>query len=171
MRARFLLFGLWGVAIVAAGFAACEDSSPSGGGGEGGGGGAGGCPSEVTALFTVTLTAAEGPVPPDTQVLVTWSAGEEPLFDLDDPTTHKTLEDGSNLVCDVDASGAPPTDLEALECHLWTSGATRVEVTAMGYLPIDQTLVPEFIDGCDVPIPTEVELTLEVDLDAGPPEE
>lgn len=167
VRARYWLFGLWGVAVAAASFSSCKESAPGGEGGGGGGGGQGGCPSEVTAQFTVTLRAKEGALPADTEIRVTWSAGEEPVFALDDPESYKTLEDGSNLVCDVDPNNPAPTDLEELVCHLWTSGPTRVEVAALGYVPLDETLVPEFIEGCDVPIPTNAEIELDVDMDAG----
>jgi hypothetical protein len=174
VRAHLPSWSLWAclslgaAAIFAASFAACEETTPGGTGGQGGGGGQGGCPNDIEAQFTVHLSVPGGTIPPDTRVKVTWSAGEEPIFVLEDPETYLTLEDGSNLVCDVDEATSAPTDLPELICHLWTSGPTRIEVTADGYIPLDETLVPpELLEGCDKPIPTDADLELELDLDAG----
>ena len=119
-------------------------------------------------MFTLLVTASDGPVPVDTTVKVRWSAGEEPSFQLDDPSTWKTLEQGSNLVCSVDP-GAPPTELTTLECALWTSGATEVEISSTGYLTHEQTYAPKFADHCDDPIPSDISVELMRDLDAGVP--
>jgi hypothetical protein len=108
-----------------------------------------------------------GPVPGDTTVRVKWSAGEEPEFILDEPDSWKTLEQGSNLVCDIERDAGPPSDLDELRCELWTSGATEIEITAAGYLTHDETLMPKEIDGCDDPVPSELEVELVPDLDAG----
>jgi hypothetical protein len=127
------------------------------------------------ALYQIVVATVSGePLPGDTTVAVRWSAGEEPVFVLNDPSTHKTLEDGSNVVCDVrggggaggatsngGAGGAPA--LASLRCELWTSGTTEVTVTATGYEELVENLKPETVDGCDMPVPSEVELTLEVD--------
>ncbi|MBI4705949.1 MAG: hypothetical protein HY744_33065 [Deltaproteobacteria bacterium] len=130
--------------------------------------GAGGCPTGPQAQFVLHVTAEDGPVPADTSLRVKWSVGEEPEFLLSDPTTWKTLEDGSNLVCQVDAdAGLPPGGLDELVCELWTSGATEVEVSATGYGTDKRTLMPEQIEGCDGPIPADVPIELVRALDGG----
>jgi hypothetical protein len=106
-------------------------------------------------------------VPPDTSLLVTWSTGEEPEFRLDDPSTWKTLEQNTNFVCDVERDAAPPTDLDELVCELWTSGATKVEANASGYLKAEQTFTPAEREGCDGPVPSDITVELQRDLDAG----
>ena len=40
------------------------------------------------------------------------------------------LDQGGNVVCNVDPSQPPPTMLDKLVCTLWTSGATEIEVSA-----------------------------------------
>ena len=143
--------------------------SEGGGNNGGGGGGEGGCgynPPE--ALFTLVVQAPEAEVlPQDLTIVVRWSAGEEPTFVLGDKTSWKTLDEGSNIACVLDHAAPVPTDLTELRCELWTSGTTEVEVQAAGYVPIDETLVPKLTSGCDVPVPSEVIVTLAVDLDAG----
>lgn len=152
----------------ALGLFACEETDPTGPGGTAtGSGGAGGCAIAPQPIFTLTLTAKDGPLPPDTRIVVTWSAGEEPPFVLDDKETWKTLEDSVNIVCEVDASKPPPTDLEELVCKLWTSGATRVEVKAMGYMDHDQTFTPAQSELCDGPVPSAVSIAIEREVDAG----
>lgn len=152
----------------ALGLFACEETAPSGPGGTAtGSGGAGGCAIAPQPIFTLTLTAEDGPLPPDTKIVVTWSAGEEPPFVLSDKETWKTLEDSVNIVCEVDASKPPPTDLEELVCKLWTSGATRVEVKAMGYMNHDQTFTPAQSEQCDGPVPSAVSIAIEREVDAG----
>jgi len=155
-------------ALAAAALCACPpDESPSSGGGHGGAGGGVDCPSGPVAMLDVTIQAASGPVPADTTLSVSWSAGEEPPFSLDDPATWTTLADG-NVVCDVDASEPPPTDLAALVCHLWTSGPTKVAVAAAGYTPWSGTFTPEYSAACKGPVPTAVRVTLTPLSDAGP---
>lgn len=124
------------------------------------------------ALFTIEIATEEGKLPLDTTVAVRWSAGEEPAYVLNDPTTHKTLEDGSNVVCQPGGSvgaggaggmggmGGQGGGLAVLSCQLWTSGTTEVTVTATGYPELLETLKPETLDGCDSPIPSDVELIL-----------
>jgi hypothetical protein len=165
------------ILVVSAFFAlpSCEDEPPSsvssgqtGSGGAGGSGG--GCPSMPHPMFTVTITASDGAVPPDTSLAVKWSAGEEPLFSLNDPTTWKTLEEGANVVCDVSHNAPPPTDLSELVCRLWTNGATKVVVSAAHYQNHTETLVALQSDPpCEGPIPQTVEIQLLPETDAGVP--
>lgn len=157
--------GLWGVALAL--FWACDDGSNSSGQ-TSTGMGAGGCPMGLPeALFTLKVRAKDGPLPPDTSVRVKWTAGEEPVFVLSDKDTWKTLDDGSNMQCDVDHDAPVPADLEELRCELWTSSATEIEVTAIGYVSVEQTAQPMEVEGCDEPVPSVVEIELLVDLDAG----
>lgn len=124
------------------------------------------CPNGPVAMLDVTIKAQSGPVPPDTTVLVSWSAGPEPPFELDDPKTWSTLAD-ANVVCDVDPKKPPPTDLVHLVCHLWTSGVTHVRVRAAGYVSFDGMLKPKYSAACKGPVPTEVDVMLKPLPDAG----
>jgi hypothetical protein len=117
-------------------------------------------------MLQLTIAAPPGPVPVDTSVAVTWSAGEEPVFVLDDPTTWHTLADG-NILCEVDPKQPPPTALASLVCHLWTSGATHVRVAAKGYVAYDATLKPKYSTECKGPVPTNVAVNLSPEPDAG----
>jgi hypothetical protein len=139
---------------------ACHDEAGVGSGGTGGTGqgGAGGCPTGPHAAFTLTITAADGPVPEDTALEITWSAGKQ-SFELDQPSTWKTLEDG-NLVCDVDRKHGPPVGLEKLVCELWTSGAADLVVIARGYQKRTQTLSPTMSERCNGPLTTDVAIEL-----------
>ena len=110
-------------------------------------------------MFELTLTAADGPIPPSTTIEVSWSAGQEPAFALDDPSTWKTIEE-ANLVCDIDASKPPPQDLTALVCHLWTTGATNLVVNAKGYTTFEKTYVPTHSDHCMSLVPTAVSVEI-----------
>lgn len=153
-------FGLWlGVVLVAViGAAACKSTAP-GGSSSSGSGGEGGCPVDPAPLFTLTLSAGDEPLPDDTTLQVTWSAGEEPAFVLGQPETHLTLDDGSNSVC-VAGQGTPT---KQVVCELWTSGATLVEVEASGYEAYSETLAPDEREGCDLPVPSEVDVVLLVE--------
>ncbi|MEZ4440374.1 MAG: hypothetical protein R3B72_14860 [Polyangiaceae bacterium] len=145
------------VALAIAG--ACGRSTPPGGSG-GGGAGMGGCPQVgAEPLYTLVITTeSAGPLPVDASLAVKWSAGEEPLFVLADDTTWHSLEDGSNLVCDVTAP--LPEEVFELRCGLWTQGATEIEVTGTGYLPHLETLMPQTQEGCEEPIASEVAVVL-----------
>ncbi|WP_434042117.1 MULTISPECIES: hypothetical protein [Sorangium] len=150
----------------AAAVGAC-DGAGGGGAGGAGVGGAGGCPvGPREAMFTITVRAPGGPVPPDTTVRVAWSAGEEPVFVLDDPTTWKTLEE-ANLVCAVDRAKPPPEALEALVCELWTAGVARVEISGTGYEDLEQTLTPVMSEACEGFIPQKVDIELVPAVDGG----
>jgi len=154
----------------AVGLTACDETDGTGGaGGQGGLGGEGGCPTEPRPMLILTITASDGPVPPDTRVKVTWSAGEEPELVLSDPSTYKTLDDEVNIVCDLDPLAPPPVDLEKLVCRLWTSGLTKVVVTVEGYGPHDETFSPKQSELCDGPVPTAIAIALEPEGDAGAP--
>lgn len=117
-------------------------------------------------MLNLLITGPAGHVPLDTRVMVSWSAGEEPPFVLDDKTTWLTLADG-NVICDVDTSAPPPSDLPELDCHLWTSGATHVEVRASGHEPYAATLKPKYSSICKGPIPTDVRVALAALADGG----
>lgn len=120
------------------------------------------------AMFVLTITAEDGDVPPGTKIDVSWSAGHEPTFNLDQPATWKTIEH-SNFVCDVDAT-KPPEHLAALVCHLWTTGATNLVVVAKGYTTFEKTYTPTFSEHCTALVPTaiSVELVPAPKDDAGP---
>ncbi|WP_437731150.1 hypothetical protein [Sorangium sp. So ce1335] len=150
----------------AAAVGACDGA---GGGGAGGAGigGAGGCPTGPReAMFTITVRAPGGPVPADTTVRVAWSAGEEPTFVLNDPTTWKTLDE-ANLVCAVDRAKPPPEALEALICELWTAGVARVEISGTGYEDLEQTLTPVMRERCEDFIPQKIDIELVPAVDGG----
>lgn len=138
-----------------------ESTSGSGGSGAGGEGGASGCLVVPQPTFALrVLVEAGGPLPPDTTVEVMWSAGKEPPFHLDDPSSWGTL-DTANIVCDVDPAGGPPLDLEVLSCELWTSSPTEVRVSAKGHVTEQSTYTAEPPEECNPePTPIEVELSL-----------
>jgi hypothetical protein len=142
---------------------ACSAPRPGGstGAGAGGAGGEGGaCPMNPQAMFELTITAAHGPVPRSTTVDVSWSAGQEPTFALEKPSTWKTIDDQVNLICDVDPGKPPPETLSALVCHLWTTGPTHVVVKAKGYTQHEETFVPTYSDHCQVFVPTAISVAL-----------
>jgi hypothetical protein len=121
-------------------------------------------------MLHLHITADDGPVPADTLLAVTWSAGAEPDFQLDKPSSWGTPADGSNVICDLDTTQPPPKDLAELVCHLWTSGATHVVVTAGAHAPYEATLKPETSADCGGPVPTRVAVHLAplAPSDAGP---
>ena len=154
----FFTFSFFGLATLVA----CTPRAPGGSTstGSGGAGGAGGaCPMGPQAMFDLTITAADGDVPPSTKLDVSWSAGQEPTFDFAQPLTWMTL-DQANVICDVDATKPPPEHLAALVCHLWTTGATNVVVAAKGYTTFEKTYTPTFSDHCDVLVPTAISVEL-----------
>jgi hypothetical protein len=117
------------------------------------------CTMTPQPTFALRVLAAEGaPVPPDTTVEVMWSAGTEPVFHLDQPSTWGTLET-SSLVCDVDPSQPAPVGLPVLTCALWTSSPTDVKVSAAGYVTKDHTYTADPQMGCE-PNPTPIEIKL-----------
>jgi hypothetical protein len=170
-RALLISFAIGLAAGGAIALAACEEGPPGGAGGQSGsaGGGGGACPDGPQPMFTISISAADGPVPPDTSLAVTWSAGSEPLFVLSDSSTWATLEDGANVVCNVDPKDPPSGPLEALVCRLWTSGPTEIVVAAQSYQNHTETLVPTMSERCDGPLPEDVAVTLYRQLDGGPP--
>jgi hypothetical protein len=113
-------------------------------------------------MLNLHIQATSGPVPADTKVSVSWSAGAESPFELDDPKTWASLADG-NVICDVDNNAPPPKDLAELVCHLWTSGATHVDVRAWGYVPFSKTLKPTTVEACKGPVPMDVPIQLALD--------
>lgn len=109
--------------------------------------------------FRVLLTAADGPLPPDTALVVRHGAGTVE-FHLDDPHSSSHV-----LFCGDparDGGSIAPGDagpLEVLLCELWTGGAAHVTVTATGYPTLDDDLAPKLESSC---LRTkDVELTLE----------
>ncbi len=149
--------------------AACEKETTTNAVSSSGAGGAdAGCYSgPPRPLFVVTMSAAIGSLPPDTTVTVKWSAGQEPDFVLNEPATWLSLEDGSNVVCDVDADAGMPSERMQLRCELWTSGATHVRVSSASLPTHEQTLIPVEVPGCDEPAPQEVDIVLGAVSDAG----
>lgn len=135
--------------------------------GTGGSGGAAGCPYAPEALFTVHVTAADGAMPPDTVLRVRSSAGEEPAYDLADPESWTSADDGFVVECNVDRDATPPLELDELVCELWTSGVTELELAADGYVTLEETLSPAEREGCEGFVPSEAELELLRDVDAG----
>ena len=170
-RALLISFAIGRAAGGSIALAACEEDPPGDAGGQSGsaGGGGGACPDGPPPVFTISITAADGSVPPDTSLAVTWSAGSEPLFVLSDSSTWRTLEEGANVVCNVDPKSPPSGPLEALVCRLWTSGPTEIVVAAQSYQSHTETLVPTVSERCDGPLPADVAVTLFHQLDGGPP--
>lgn len=141
------------------GLGGCDGGGGGGAGGGAGAGGAGGCPSHPEAMFTLTVRAADGPVPPDTTLEVSWSAANEPPFVLDDKSTWGTLDD-SNVICAVDRALSPPLSLPELVCELWTGGVAQVRITAAGYEMVEQTLMAVMSEECEGFLPQSVDIEL-----------
>ncbi|MEJ7733035.1 MAG: hypothetical protein WKG00_28035, partial [Polyangiaceae bacterium] len=161
-----LLAGAAAIASLAVTAPGCDDPPASNPDAGSGAGGEGGCPVAPEPQFRLTIrSAAEALVPADMRLTVEWSAGTQ-VFELDDPSTWKSLEEG-NLVCGVDEDAGPPDDLTSLLCQLWTTGATDIEVSATGYQPLQQTLQPAEIEDCDRPPSSDVDVVLEPMADAG----
>lgn len=164
----------------------------SGGTGAGGGGGAGGaggappCSSEVAPLFTLRVGGPEGELPLDLTLAVSWSVGDEPIVILADPATfgdsssnvicarvaHIEGEGGGSSAAMVATSGSGGegggSELEDLLCEVWTSGPTAIVLEAAGHVPVKETLVPETIDECERPVPSEVTITLVLEEEEEP---
>jgi L-ascorbate metabolism protein UlaG (beta-lactamase superfamily) len=160
-------YALLVVTLLAVIWGACDEETNGTGTGGSSAGGGGCAPGQPAPLFTVTIQADPGPLPADTTVVVNWSAGEEPIYVLGDTTTHKTLEDGSNLTCETALGQGGGTPGEVLRCELWTSGTTEVDITASGYVAVSQTLLPAKRDDCDEPMPSEVEIVIDEDQGGG----
>jgi hypothetical protein len=176
VRARFgggrwlcvsLLAGAAAIAPLALTAPGCDDPSPDNPDAGSGAGGEGGCPGDPEPQFRLTIrSATEVPVPADMRLAVEWTGGTE-IFELDDPSTWKSLEEG-NLVCAVDEDAGPPDDLASLLCQLWTEGTINVVVSATGYQSLEQTLQPaEEIEDCDYRPSNDVDVALEPMPDAG----
>ncbi len=152
------------------GAAGCKHSGPQGSSGDAGAGGGGGCPVHLPEpQFVLEIRAEDGAVPPDTRVVAQWSAGDEPPFVLSDPTTWKTLDDSVNLVCFVDRTKPPPSDLSMLVCELWTTGAVNLFVAGDGYSPYEETLKPVMNELCGEPMSTKLPIVLHRPLPDGGP--
>jgi hypothetical protein len=165
-RTLILLAALGGVCGALFLIAACNDALDPGVETAPGSEGAGGCDQSPQPMLTLSLSASDGELPADTSIQVKWSAGTEPLLRLDDPSTWKSLEDGSNVICDL---GDEPSKIPIakLTCQLWTSGATQITVEAAGYVRATETFSPEQSERCHGPVPTAVAMELQPDLDAG----
>jgi len=155
---------VWLLALLVGLVAACRDQGPGpgagGAGGETASGGMGGCPDDKPrAAFELAISAEMGTVPQDLRLEVEWSAGVEPAFLLDDPSTYASL-DTANVTCDVDPNMPAPTDLPVLRCDLWTPGVTKLTITALGYVTHEETLKPEAIDDCAQLATKMVDVTL-----------
>ena len=71
-----------------------------------------------------------------------------------------------SVVCGGHANGPAQKDLAELVCHLWTSGATHVDVRAWGYVPYTKTLKATTSEACKGPVPTDVPIKLSPTLPA-----
>jgi hypothetical protein len=144
---------------------ACSESAGSGASSasaSGAGGGSGGCAATPRPNLLLDVRAAGGALPPDTTIVADWSGGEAGPWVLDDPKTWRPLDE-SNLVCDVDPQNPPKLPLMQLHCQVWTTGATRIRVSAPGRSPFDRTLAPPVMP-CTPPARVTVDLE---ELDAG----
>lgn len=100
-------------------------------------------PSECAgprAAFDVRISAADGALPDDTQLTVTFSSGEE-VYAVSTPDAP--LE---TVRCSQTLEG---TALTAVRCALWTDGPASVAVSATGYLLLEEELVHE-TDECGI---------------------
>lgn len=110
------------------------------------------CPIETGPSFRVLLVGEGGSLPEDTEIEVTYGAGNE-VYALGDATRA-----GKSVFCNPLPEDAGAGGVEAISCELWTSGAATIRVTALGYEAIEETLSAER-DDCGIKL-TEVERTL-----------
>lgn len=119
---------------------ACTNSPPSGPN----------CPGP-RAAFHVTITAKNGPLPPDTVVKVEYGGGSEEYSLASPPPQPEVVfcdpidadagtganDGGSDAAGTTDAGTGP---VMALSCKLWTNAAATIDVQGSGYPLLEQQL-------------------------------
>ena len=122
--------------------------------------------------FNLVVRADPGPLPPDTQINVRYGGNQdgEPyvlgdtrtpqaVFCVEDTTLGGAPSSGDSSAGATGMGGAPnqtpPDDgVLALRCRLYTQGPARLDVTATGYVAIDdQPLSLDSKKHCQIPFP------------------
>src|SRR5690606_964064 len=112
------------------------------------------CPRARPA-FDVRLTAADGSLPRDVRVSVTYGGSNTESFPAQSRRENDVLccvrGEGEGLSFNPGTCGQPveadaslPAKTSAsdlIRCQLWTNGAAQVEVDASGYASVDEILV------------------------------
>jgi hypothetical protein len=114
--------------------------------------------------FRVELTAVDGTLPADTNLVVTYNGSNGESFDL----VHKGASN-VDVCCRASNSvivegplpevtcGASKSDIDAgdggatvaILCQLWTGGNAQIDVTGQGYAPLEDDLLGQLLgDGC-----------------------
>jgi hypothetical protein len=121
----------------------------------------------------VQLSAADGPIPFDTTIEVSYQGGLEESFRVGHPSKN---EDVCCRLVSAAPSPLPPTPCAAADagfftgdvtgasvvlCDVWSNGAATLEVTAHGYEPISAELMAEADEKCKRIVTSEVSLLLE----------
>lgn len=121
-----------GLLLAISGVVACSSPSP------------GNCPRAQPA-FHVTLTASDGPLPPDTALHVTYG-GQSEDYDLASPPAQPAVVYCTPQYADDGGGDAGLRDVEALSCDLWTQAAATIEIHATGYPALTTNLEPDSND-------------------------
>lgn len=125
----------------ACGLLACSSSPPAD------------CP-KAQAAFHVAITAADGPLPQDTALSVTYGGVTEDYALASPPTqpevVYCTRLLGDAGAPDAGADAATPDGgalvVDSLSCDLWTQAAATIQVEASGYPTITENLAPKTND-------------------------
>ena len=116
--------------------------------------------------FNLRVTAEGGPLPADTRINVHYGSNQEgEPYALGQHARkqavfcdEETNQGGAPAGGDGGDGATPPesgtsADVWALRCRLYTQGPARVDITATGYLPIDDYNLPFADDDrCDVDV-------------------
>ena len=90
--------------------------------------------------FLVTLLTDTGAFPADTRLSFEYGSGPE-YFELDQSHSPQVVFCKTHPPSSGGDAGAPAVETEAVTkivCELWTGGTTVLEVTATGFLPVEQ---------------------------------
>ncbi len=116
------------------------------------------CPGP-RAAFHVTITAKNGPLPPDTVVTVNYGGGSEE-YDLASPPAQPEVvfcdqvkadagTGASDSGSDAATADAGSGKVMALSCKLWTNAAATIDIQGSGYPLLEQQLQAEK-DDCGI---------------------
>ena len=118
--------------------------------------------------FNLIVTAEGGPLPPDTRINVRYGSNQrgeayqlgkraspQAVF-CEEHTAAPAAEGGAGA-----SQGGAPSDVQALQCRLYTQGPARLDATATGYQPIeDEPLSFDKKPYCQVDIEVQLEREL-----------
>ncbi len=117
------------------------------------------CP--LKPAFQLSLSASEGPLPPDTVLRVKYGGGLEEYRLNDLVHTQEVVFCQHRLDGGLPAEAGVPVD--ELYCEMWTQGAATVTVEATGYPDLEQKIEAQAKDRCIL----TVDVSLRLDLGDG----